>query len=336
MTVARGVLGAAFVSTSLLQPASAQDIRLAQPIDCELGETCFVQNYVDRDPGPDFQDHRCGTMGYDGHDGTDFRIADLRTMIDGVAVLAAASGRVARVRDGEPDTGLTEDTANDVAGRECGNGVLVEHNGFATLYCHLRQQSIAVEPGQQVDAGTRLGDVGLSGFTEFPHLHFEVFRIEDGAEVTLDPFDGAPADQACGGPTASLWNDGLTDAMAYRERVVFPLGITNGPVTLDGIEYALYRDVPLDRQSPFLVVYARVLGLQEGDTLRVRLLGPDGTVLASHERGPLTNASAQQMLFTGSRRPDDGWPDGDYLATVEIAAASGEIMGQNTFRLTLD
>ncbi|MCE7033233.1 M23 family metallopeptidase, partial [Lysobacter sp. GX 14042] len=39
---------------------------------------------------------------------------------------------------------------------------------------HLRQDSVAVEAGQQVAAGDELGRCGNSGNTSEPHLHFHL------------------------------------------------------------------------------------------------------------------------------------------------------------------
>ncbi|MCY3806385.1 MAG: peptidoglycan DD-metalloendopeptidase family protein [bacterium] len=61
-----------------------------------------------------------------------------------------------------------------------GNTVIVDHGGgMTTLYGHM--QGFAVSPGQTVSIGQVLGYVGNSGFSQGPHLHFEV-RI-DGAPV---------------------------------------------------------------------------------------------------------------------------------------------------------
>jgi len=55
----------------------AEVIALALPIRCELGVTCFVQNYVDHEDSDKARDYRCGGRTYDGHDGTDIRIPNL-------------------------------------------------------------------------------------------------------------------------------------------------------------------------------------------------------------------------------------------------------------------
>src|SRR5262249_14978919 len=72
--------------------STAQGIDLGAPIDCEIGRTCFVQNYVDHDPSPGAKDYQCGTLTYDGHNGTDFRLPTLAAQRSGVNVLAAAEG----------------------------------------------------------------------------------------------------------------------------------------------------------------------------------------------------------------------------------------------------
>lgn len=54
-----------------------------------------------------------------------------------------------------------------------GNHVVVDHGGgYWTLYAHLSRISIA--DGQTVKAGDKLGDVGSTGNSTGPHLHFEI------------------------------------------------------------------------------------------------------------------------------------------------------------------
>jgi murein DD-endopeptidase MepM/ murein hydrolase activator NlpD len=52
-----------------------------------------------------------------------------------------------------------------------GNTVFVDHgSGFISMYCHLSK--IGVKPGQHVQAGDVLGEVGMTGRVTGPHLHW--------------------------------------------------------------------------------------------------------------------------------------------------------------------
>jgi murein DD-endopeptidase MepM/ murein hydrolase activator NlpD len=74
-------------------------------------------------------------------------------------VKAAMSGRVASVG------------YNAVYGRFM---ILSHANGFQTMYAHLN--STAVSEGATVRQGAKIGEVGTSGQSTGPHLHFSVYR----------------------------------------------------------------------------------------------------------------------------------------------------------------
>lgn len=65
-----------------------------------------------------------------------------------------------------------------------GNTIVIDHgNGIATLYAHL--QSFYVQAGDRVEKGQVIGEVGSTGFSTGPHLHFEL-------RVQGEPIDPAP------------------------------------------------------------------------------------------------------------------------------------------------
>lgn len=85
----------------------------------------------------------------------------------GTPVIATADGVVLEVKR---------------SGKGPGNIVEIGHDGgYRTLYAHL--QDIVVRKGERVKAGRKIADVGMSGNSFAPHLHYEVHRDS----LVLDP-----------------------------------------------------------------------------------------------------------------------------------------------------
>lgn len=310
--------------------AAAQGLALTQPIACELGKDCEIQNYVDLDPGGGVLDYRCGVRTYDGHTGTDFRLRDMAQQARGVSVLAAAPGVVLRVRNDVPDISVIQRGAAAVEGQECGNGLVIDHGGgLSTQYCHMARNSLVVSPGDRVEAGAELGRVGLSGQSEYPHLHFTVRRDNRVIEPFLASAGANPV--ACG-TEGSMWSAAAADAMAYRPRVVLNTGFSDGPVTMEGIETGALAAPRSD--SPALVAYVRALGLKTGDVDQLVITGPDGAVVAENTGRPLAANRAQQMIFAGRRVRPGGWPSGSYEAVYTVRA-EGRVVFEQRFSLIL-
>lgn len=286
--------------------------RFALPLDCTLGEDCFVMNYVDADPGPEAADFACGPITYDGHEGTDFALTSFAAMRAGVAVRAAAPGVVRGLRDGMPDLGLEGTPADALAGRDCGNGVAIDHGGgWESQYCHLAEGSIAVREGDRVAAGTVLGAVGYSGRTGFPHVHLALRR--DG--VTVDPFDpdGRTVCGAGDGPADHLW----TDPPDYRPGGVVSAGVFPGVPDYDVVKDGTAHEAELPGDAPALVGWGLMHGVHAGDRAIITLTAPDGTVLLRHEE-TLERTQALVMRAAGRKRPGAGWAAGDWRVTVDL------------------
>ena len=310
--------------------ASAQSIRLGMPIACEPGRTCYIQNYVDADPSPSAKDYKCGTLTYDAHNGTDFRVPSLQAQQAGVEVLAAANGRVLRMRDGAPDGLFRRSTREAVRDVECGNGVVVEHaEHWETQYCHLASGSLQVKPGDVVKVGQPLGRVGLSGLTEYPHLHFTV-RHES---TVVDPFAYGAAPHSCGGGEF-LWDPSLRAQLAYQERTILNAGFTSRPVTMDLIEDGKAEKESLSADAPAIVAFVRAIGLKAGDVQWLAVKDPAGHVIAENRTAPLEKDKAQSMLFAGRKRPTSGWDPGNYKATY-IVEREGQVVLKRDLETTL-
>jgi hypothetical protein len=314
---------------SLAAMLAAGLITLELPIDCRFGETCFIQQYVDHDPGTGATDYRCGPLTYDGHDGTDFRLPTLADQARGVDVLAAAPGVVKAVRDGVEDVSVEKIGRAAVAGRECGNGVVIAHaDGWETQYCHMAKGSVRVRPGQAVAAREALGRVGESGDAAFIHLHLSVRH--NG--WTVDPFAYDAPPGGCG-TEASLWSPAAAAQLAYRTPQLINWGFSDGPVSGDDIETGAAGARALGADPPAIVAFVRVIGLMKGDVLSLELDGPGG-LRAVSKPVTLERNEAQHLQFTGPRRPASGWAAGAYTAHFTVTRA-GKTALEKAFEMTL-
>ncbi len=305
----------------------AEAPRFALPVDCEIGAGCSVQNFFDHDPGPGFRDYACGALSYDGSTGTDIRVPDLVEMRRGVAVVAAAPGRVRGVRDGMPDIDLLDIGLAAVEGREAGNGVVIDHGGgWETQYSHLRQGSVVVRKGNLVEAGDALGLIGMSGRAEFPHVDFEV-RFEGRR---IDPFVGLDGPAGCGVGAAPLWDAAALEALAYVPTGLLSAGFAAAEPNWKAARRGDYRAGGASRDAPALVFWVSVFGVRAGDTEIARLVAPGGQVVAEKSQR-LAARKAQWFSFVGRKRPGSAWPAGTYRGEYrllrEIDGEMREVVG---------
>lgn len=95
--------------------------------------------------------------GSDFHTGVDFTGKN----VNGKSVVAANAGNVI----------FTKTTY--IPNKSYGKYIIVDHGGgYSTLYAHL--SSVNVSVGDYVEKGENIGNVGSTGWSTGPHLHFEV------------------------------------------------------------------------------------------------------------------------------------------------------------------
>lgn len=108
------------------------------------------------------------------HGGVDFGAAG----VNGMPVLAVADGVVIKA--------VAQTTSY-------GNYVIIAHaNGLYTLYAHGQSGSIRVSPGQTVSQGQQIMNVGSTGNSTGPHLHFEVRTSPGNYENRVNPLNYLP------------------------------------------------------------------------------------------------------------------------------------------------
>jgi len=89
-------------------------------------------------------------------------------------------------QQGEPVLASADGTVKDVvhSSKGLGNVVLIDHgNGYQTRYAHL--ENTRVVKGKKVTRGQQIGQVGMSGNSFAPHLHYEVLKDT----LRLDPLN---------------------------------------------------------------------------------------------------------------------------------------------------
>lgn len=113
----------------------------------------------------------------------------------GRPIYSASAGIVVRAEDGWPERNpvhLVRDLAvlfknawtfdakrSTELWQLAGNHVLIETSDGYTLYAHAQTGSIRVSPGAIVGVGEHLANVGHSGNSTAPHLHFHLMDQQD-------------------------------------------------------------------------------------------------------------------------------------------------------------
>ncbi len=205
----------AILSALLLVPAAASATEYRLPLNgcdtatkcLDVNKKCYVTAYMDLDgAATNFRDWNCGQNTYDGHQGTDIAIggwAEMDAPGGSRPVIAAANGTVVVAVDGQNDR--SSDFSLCGTAQAAGNHVAIRHpNGLTTVYLHMKKGSVLPKVGDNVQCGDKLGEVGSSGCSTGPHLHFEV---NTSSTLFANPDDPFASKTGCGGGPVSYWVD---------------------------------------------------------------------------------------------------------------------------------
>jgi hypothetical protein len=188
----------------------------------------------------------------------------------------------------------------------------------------MKQGSIAAGKGQRVGKGTPLGQVGLSGQTEFPHVHLSVRH--DGEDV--DPFVPDGIVQCGEPPAASLWQE----PVPYLPGGLIAAGIADRVPDFAEVKAGPPVPATMPAASPALVVWGYAYGVRAGDEMALDLAGPDGLLV--NEVVPLDKTQAQLYRAVG-RKARGAWPAGDYTGTA-VLRRGGVELGRRAVTLRIE
>jgi len=179
----------------------------------------------------------------------------------------------------------------------------------------MRKGSLTVKEGDHVEAGQQVGLIGLSGLTEFPHVHFMIMH----GNVAIDPFTGTSVKDplTCGDTSHALWNPQTLAMMAYTPTGSLIAGFSTDKPDSESASNGVYDKPEYPATAPTLFFWASYYGMQAGDRQILRITAPDGKVLANYdqkaERGRIL-----MFRYVGVRAPDGGFPPGTYRAEFQL------------------
>lgn len=291
----------------------AQNVEFGLPVSCEIGRTCFVQQGPDMVPGPGERDPLCGAATYDGHDGWDIRVRWMPEI--GEPVVAARDGFVVRRRDGVVDRLiLSEADRAAVQGRECGNGIVIDHGeGWESQYCHLQNGSLSVAIGDRVAKGDRIGAIGASGLAQFPHVHFSVRQ----GNRAIDPLTGVGLDEeilVCDDLGASLLTASARTSLAALPTSIIAVGLSAVVPSNDHLMQDGPPPVPAPGRGP-LIAWAWTINVEQGWRVHLKIADADGMTIADYLSDPLPRRKADHLVYAGRRSVNVG---GEYRLEIEI------------------
>jgi len=230
-----------------------------------------VSGYIDHDAATgSLLDYACGSRTYDRSDGYNHDGVDISSWpypwtvmeADGLEVIAAADGTIVSKVGKNFDRSCSIDTAADW------NLIVLAHDdGKQSLYGHLKRNSLTnKEVGDTVVAGEYLGQVGSSGVSTGPHLHFQFLDVD---QSNIDPFAGA-----CGA-TDSSWR-WQPDYNRPRINAVLIGDSVPDLGQCDGTEVPALKDEFAPGQPIFISGY--FVNQPAGQAARLEIIQPDGSL----------------------------------------------------------
>jgi hypothetical protein len=233
------------------------------PMGGKLWEDVFINNFVDLDSSASqIQDWDCTNYTYNGHDASDANIRTFEEQDIGVPVFSALDGVVIATHDGEPDK-------NTSWNGQPANYVAVNHgNGQVCYYYHFKKDSVAVAVGEAVVAGQQIGQIGSSGNSSGPHLHFSTYDLGQ----VVEPWAGNCR------PGASLWEDQIP---IEREARVMDFAVSDvRPDVNGGMPFEMPRSGYVELYQPAYLWYT-VTSLPAFSTWQLDYVNPSGNVVYS-------------------------------------------------------
>ena len=170
-----------------------------------------------------------------------------------------------------------------------------------------------VRNGEIVRAGQVIGLVGMSGKTEFPHVHFMVVK----GRMIVDPFRGVGGHPKCGLGAAPLWSAKVLEKFAYEPAALYNAGFYGGLIGPKAVRIGLKSPNEISRYVPTLSLWVDMMGARAGDALNFKIRSPGGKTILDHTVD-LEKTQARIFRRITLTNKKTAWPDGVYLGVIEL------------------
>ena len=155
--------------------------------------------FWDMAAGSTIRDWKCSNKAYDGHNGVDIAMFPFWWHMkdnDYVFAAAAESGVVI-------DVTISQADENCLLPNVAANVITILHaDSSTTSYLHLKRNSALVAEGQFVSEGQLLANIGSSGRSACPHLHF---MVADKNGNNIEPYTGTNPATDCNTMNEDSW-----------------------------------------------------------------------------------------------------------------------------------
>jgi murein DD-endopeptidase MepM/ murein hydrolase activator NlpD len=299
-----------YAQGKLAMPNTAQLVSFAWPLRLRTGLVDYgyhsVSGFVDNNGSfpNQLSDYNCGTQTYDtpsgyNHAGTDYYLWPFswnKMDSSDVEIIAAAAGTIVYKNDGEFDRSCTSNGNN-------WNAVYVQHtDGSTAWYGHMKNGSLTNKTvGMTVAQGEYLGVVGSSGNSTGPHLHFEIYDVNN---TLIDPYVGA-----CNPTTSVSW---WASQRPYIDRGINHIASNSTPPVFNACsnqDVKNEEDYFLPTDTIFLMTYYRFL--QNADNVQINIYMPNNQLWSSWQWtntwGSFTSAWVYWWMIPGVGAMNGQW-----------------------------
>jgi hypothetical protein len=268
----------------LLPCYTALAIELDFPLNCKLGVNCWIsdlQSHLLQKNKNKEVDFLCKSKTYPGNIGTAFATRRNDHMNNSVEVISPINGRVKSVKDGINDISINEIDRQSPVSDKCGNFVILVQDDFEIELCHLKKNSITVKVNDEVKVGQNIGQVGLSGATEYPHLHVNLRKIKANKKyVEVDPFYGEQKE--CGLTPKSLWtNPQQMEKQAAKTGIIYNYGFAFNEIVAEEVRLWQKNNVTQPPTPNSIIGFVDIFSVNAGDKISLKIVDEMGKELAS-------------------------------------------------------